>query len=474
MKRFFTLLLCLSCSLLAVAKDGYDINVKLKNYTDSMLYIARYFGKGLPTIYLLDSTKVSKKGTGSFKRTEKLTGGLYMFISGKRDRYFEFILDNGDVLQVNIDDTVWAEHTRITGSPQQEEFASYQAFVKGIDKESKLLRERLEKARSKADTEVIYAEGKKQSELLDVFRNNYINSHPDRFLTHLLLGSKPVDVPDEYPKKADGSVDSGFKWRFYRDHYWDNFTFSDDRLIHSPLLDSKLTDYFTKVIIPHPDTFIVEADSILAKAHKSENLFKYTLNWLSSQAQTSNVMGMDKAFVHLVEQYYQKGEATWLSQEDLEKYTKRANEISPNVVGKRAPQLEMKTLNGAMVKVLNFESPYTLLVFWSPDCGHCIHEMPILDSAYRADLKARGVKIIAVLADPNEETKWREFITKNKLEDWTHVWDPERSSRYYALYDVQSTPSMYLLDKNKNIIGKKLDHTSVAKVIQMVERQKKE
>lgn len=466
-----TFLLCIAGISQASARDGYRIQLKFLGERDSVVYLAHYFGKALPTIYKMDSARVDKKGMAVLDKKDKITGGIYIILPSSRKSYFEFILDNGDDISITADMSKGAEGLEFKNSATNTDFVAYQTFLKKYGVKQEGYKADLAKAATKADTTAIREKSKKDNEDIDAYRVDYMKRHPNNYITHLFSAMKPVDVPEGPHYLPNGKVDSNFAWHYYRAHYWDGFAFSDDRLTYAPLLDNKLNEYFNKVVPQQADSVIVEADSILAKAHGSENIFKYTLNWISTNAQTTKVMGMDKVFVHLVENYYQKGEATWLSPEELEKYTDRANKIAPNIIGNKAPQLKMVGIDGREKALLDVDAKYTLLVFWSPDCGHCIHEMPILDSAYHASLKARGVRVYAVSTDANEETKWREFITKNHLEEWTHVYDPKRNSRYYALYDVNSTPSMYLIDEQKNIVGKKLDHASVGKVIDMLERR---
>ena len=52
-----------------------------------------------------------------------------------------------------------------------------------------------------------------------------------------------------------------------------------------------------------------------------------------------------------------------------------------------------------------------------------------------------------------------------------HVHNPEHTSNYKADYDVYGTPSIYLLDERKIIRGKKLDHSNIGTVIEMLERR---
>jgi len=60
---------------------------------------------------------------------------------------------------------------------------------------------------------------------------------------------------------------------------------------------------------------------------------------------------------------------------------------------------------------------------------------------------------------------WISFITTKHLTDWTHVYQTKemedadfkiQKPGFRQLYDVTLTPTLYLLDKEKRIIGKKL------------------
>ena len=221
---------------------------------------------------------------------------------------------------------------------------------------------------------------------------------------------------------------------------------------------------------PLPDTFKAEADKLLEKSRAGAEVFKYTLHTLAKYAQDSKVMGMDEAFVHLVENYYMKGDAFWLNAEQLANYTDRAQKIAPNVLGNVAPELKMVDLNNKPQTLSGVKAKYTLLVFWSPTCGSCLTEVPKIDSLYRAVLKDKGVKIFAVRTDSDVKI-WKEKLDQFKINDWTNVYDPEHKSNYKALYDVYGTPSVYLLDEKKIIRGKKLDHNNIIRLIEILESQ---
>jgi peroxiredoxin len=185
-------------------------------------------------------------------------------------------------------------------------------------------------------------------------------------------------------------------------------------------------------------------------------------------------MGMDEVFVYLVENYYMKGDAYWLSNEDLNKYIDRAMKIAPNVIGNVAPDVKTKNvLTKKDESLYSVKGDWTLLIFYSPDCGHCQKEIPQIDSVYEAVLKAKGVKVYTVSTE-GDEKKITDFLIKNKLEKWTNTWDPEHTGDWRSKFDVYSTPTIYLMDEKKIIRGKRLDHSNIGSVIEMQERKAKD
>lgn len=471
MKRTFALL-SIFIATQAFAGDGYHISIKVKNTSDTLIYLAHYFGKPFPTIFKADSARINKKGVANFSSKEKITGGIYLILPSDRKSYFEFLLNNGDNLHIEANlkenPVVWSAE----GSKENEDFILYQKEMERFGKKQQGYIESLKNAKNAADTNVIKNASATDVKALYNYRRAYSSANPNTLLAHILNALETPQIPEGKHYLPNGKEDSNFVYYYYKTHYWDGFDFNDDRLIHTPLLQQKLDEYFNKLVFPIDDSVIAESDMILAKMKNSENLFKFTLNWLSTNAQESKVMGMDKVFVYLVENYYAHGQATWLSEEDLAKYIKRAGEIAPNVVGNPAKDFIMQDATGVYHSLYDVKAKYTLLIFWSPDCGHCIHEMPIIDSLYRAELKAKGVKVFAVTTE-NKEDKWKDFIAKHHLEDWTNVWDPKYKSGYWQWYDVKTTPYIFLLDENKIIRGKKLDHTTISKVIEIVEHKEK-
>jgi hypothetical protein len=79
-------------------------------------------------------------------------------------------------------------------------------------------------------------------------------------------------------------------------------------------------------------------------------------------------------------------------------------------------------------------------------------------------VKDDNIEIFAICTTSDKQ-KWTKYIEDNNL-TWINGWDPKRSSRFDYYYNVQSTPLIYILDKNKKIIAKKLAVTDIASFIE--------
>lgn len=103
-------------------------------------------------------------------------------------------------------------------------------------------------------------------------------------------------------------------------------------------------------------------------------------------------------------------------------------------------------------------SDYYVLVFWSSTCSHCLNEIPQLDTLVKT-LKNDHVKIIAIGLEDDDKI-WINKIPE--FPDFIHVlglgkWDNEIGNEY----DIKSTPTYFVLDKNKRIVAKPKDIESL-------------
>lgn len=468
--------LLFSMAFRGVAKEGYHINLKITPATnDSVVYLVHYYGKPLPTIYKRDSAKLDKKGNAVFdSKDPDFIGGIYMMLLSDRKTYFEFLLDKGSDITINADLTKLPLGVTFKNSPENEHFQDYVVFLKDYSVRQQDLQKEYAAARNAEDTAAVRKKSVQASKDLAKYRREQSEKYKGTLLSGIFHSLEVPIVPEGEHMLADGKTrDSAFAYKYYKSHYWESYNLKDDRLIHTPIYDAKLEEYFNKLVLPWPDSMIKESNELLSKTRGTKETFKYTLWWLTRNAENSKIMGMDEVFVYLVENYYMKGDATWLSSEELNKYIDRAMKIAPNVIGNLAPEVRLPNLTtGKDESLASFKAKYTLLVFYAPTCGHCKEEMPAIDSVYKSLLKGKGMRVYAVSTE-GDEAAAKDFIKKYKLDDWTTTWDPEHVSDWRSKFDVYSTPTIYLLDEKKIIRGKRLDHSNIASLVDMLERKEK-
>jgi peroxiredoxin len=278
------------------------------------------------------------------------------------------------------------------------------------------------------------------------------------------------------PKDRNDSLQNYYH---YKTHYWDGVTFMDDRIIRSPFFLPKFEKYYREIIVQHPDSIIKEADYQLLLARSSPEMYKFLLNWLTDEYINPKYMGQDAVFVHLFEKYHSKGLTSWLNEKQMETISRRAYMLMANLIGAKAGDLEMLDTAGKPATLYNVEADYIVVCFWDPNCGHCKEEVPRLDSIYKASWKQHGVKMYGVLsADSKEDvrTVWKQYIREHDLGEWINVYQSKemeaaetasQKPSYRQLYDVTMTPTLFLLDKDKRIIGKKLTWQQLDELMQV-------
>jgi thiol-disulfide isomerase/thioredoxin len=132
--------------------------------------------------------------------------------------------------------------------------------------------------------------------------------------------------------------------------------------------------------------------------------------------------------------------------------------------GKKAPQIELKTIENKAFKLSQHKAKLTLVDFWASWCPYCRDENPNLVNLYKKHGKA-GFTIVAVSLD-KDRNKWKEAIKQDGLKA-VHVSDLKGwKSKAVQDYLVSGIPSNFLLDAEGKIIAKNLFGEDLASTIE--------
>lgn len=429
--------------------DEIIIRVKINGLKDCKIYLGNHYGDKQ---YVTDTTTVDAKGQAVFKKN--LEGGIYLIITPSK-KYFELLVD-GKEKEISIEtDTIdFVGNMKTKNSVENQLFNEYQKYLSKKSKEVEPYRKGFEKFKNGNKDSLKYYQDKLTAIDKEVkeYKLDIINNKSNTFLAKIIKATAPPEVP-EAPVLPNGRKDSTFAFRYYKAHFWDNYDFSDARLLRSPIFHAKMKEYLEQLTYQIPDSINKSADYIVSRAKANKEVFKYAVIYITSTYERSNIMGMDAVFVHMAKNYYTYDNAYWVDSTTIFKIQDRAKRTEPLLLGKKAPWFACKDTNNNWVDMYKVKAKYLVLVFWDPDCGHCKKAMPYLIEAY-PKLKQAGVEFLGACVEL-ERDKWVKYLRENKL-PWINVgdWVPESNFRYD--YYIESTPQIYVLDENKIIIAKKL------------------
>ena len=472
MKRF-TFLLFLLSSLAATAQTGYDIKVTFKPFKNQYIYLGHYFGKTYP---IIDSAKLDNNSVAVFKGNKKLPGGIYLVGYPNKAGFFEILVDKQQQFSIKADTATLSKGAQFENSPDNVLFVNYQQYMSEKGKKIAALQQQLKTAAGKTDSTKITNELANEDKAVTTYREDIIKKNPAAMLSTLLVTMREPELTGALKNPAN-KEDSVLAYNFYKSHYWDGVNFWDGRLAYTPFFEDKIDKYFSQLVVPNPDSVIKEIDWMLGYASINEEMNRFLLIKFVNRYLNQKYMWEDAVFVHLFEKYFSQKTYSWLNETGKKTITDRAYSLMANILGTPASDVELPDPNGTPVSLYALQADYTIVAFWDPTCGHCKEVLPKLDSFYRAKWKADGLKMYAV-AKETEGTKkdWLNFISDNKLQEWSHVYYSKEADKartdngipgYSQLYDVQSFPTLYLLDKEKRIIAKKLTYQQLDEIVQL-------
>ena len=448
-KIYFTgLLILISASVIG---QGYDIRTKINGQQDTVAYLGHHFA----TQRYVDDTAKVVNGVASFSGPEKLANGVYFYYSPSV--YFEFLIsDQQFSISGDAEDVI--RTATIEGSPLNNGFLEMQRFNFLKRTEADQLKAKLDSTKNESEIESIRAQLYSIDAEIKDFQKGLQAQHPESLLAKLILLMQTPEVP-EIPAGEDSVT---FSYNYYKNHFWDGIDITDPGLLRSPLLHNKIMDYLDNVVVQQVDTVIKEVDHLLQIAQRSPEAFRYLLLTLTNKYVSPKINGHDEVFVFLVDNYYLNGLATWTDQVTIDKLEERAASIRPNFIGDPAHPFILQDTLGTDYALYDIRAKYTVLYFYDPDCGHCKKATPMLYEAY-ADLRAKDVEVLAICTTTDKE-RWQEFIVENDL-NWPNLADLNGVTHIKFYYDVRSTPTVYILDKDKKILLKKIASEDVPEVI---------
>lgn len=495
MRKLIFAFIISAMSASTLSAQGYEIKINFKGNKDTLMYLVKY---NWDQQYVTDTAKNIKNGQVLFKGKRNLEKGIYTLVSQAKTIYFDFFVNESSKFSVNVSTDDIVNTLQSVGNKENEQFFNYIRFITNKNRDLVKIKEQTA-GKSKADSAKFMNE--KVTALNNEVRKfdaDFMEKNKGTFL-YDVMNLKSEKEAKELPKASNGRPDSIYQYIYYKNHFFDDINFKDERLIRTPFFDDRIKRYFESVIMTHPDTAIVEVDRLLSKCTKDSMIYNSLIGYFTYKYEQSKIMGFDKVFVHLADKYIISGKASKVyTPETVTKIKERVDIMRGLLLDAKVAELYMiDTTYGKQVMKMGFdtaktsksvtdlyyknvekltpmfktlysvEAKYTVLVFWASDCGHCQTEIPKLQENLNTIKGKIDFKVFAVQTKEEFED-WRKFIIKNKLE-FINVFDPVHLNNLKERFDIYSTPVIYILDKEKKIKAKRLSADQTLDMLKMMD-----
>lgn len=469
MKKMLVILLGLLPTAM-LAQDGYQFDFYIKELKDTTVYLGYYFGESK---FLRDTAQSDKNGHFVFDGKKKLDRGIYFLVMNKtmafepgflvgQNQHFSMTTSAEDYIRnmkVNGDEDnkLFFENMIFNGDRHQEA-APYLAILK-----DSTLKEEQKKEAREAFAKIDQRVKEHQQEI--------ISKYPNTLTAKLMKINRQVQVPDP-PKRADGTIDSLWQYRYYRKHFFDNFDLLDDAMMRLPASEyqKKLDEYLDKLVLQTPDSIMAAIDELALRVKPNKDTYKYLVYACIFKYQRPAIMGLDEVFVRLYDKYYASGEMDFWINASMKKSMKDyADKLRPSLIGKTGANLIMQDQFLQRRAMYDIKKKYTMIYFFDPDCGHCKEETPKLVTFYAQNKDKFQFEVFAVSLDSSMQ-KMKDYIKTMKM-TWTTVNGPRSyTGSLFNSYYAETTPMLYILDEKKKIIAKGLPANRLEEFITNYER----
>jgi thiol-disulfide isomerase/thioredoxin len=448
---------------LVLSAQTYKIDVEISDLSDKDIYLGYYYGN---KTYVKDTIRLDSKGKGSFKGDSLLDQGLYIIVMPDKN-YFDVIIGEDQVFSIETKLVNLISNLKIKGSDENQALIDFQGHMQSQNKKIVTKQVRLKEQTEGSDSIKIYQEELQQlSDNIKIFWDKTIEDNNGNVLSILVNAMKNPEIPDyEVPEEIVNKDSARWfhSYNYNRTHYFDFIDFTDKRFLRTPIFHNKVETFFSRVIIQDPDTITNYIDVILVDAEKDAEMFEYLLRYFLSTYSKSDIMGMDKVVLNVVEKYYLSGKADWMDEESLEKMRTQIAKLRFNQIGNTAQDLKLETIHEEYARLHEIKAKYTLVYFWEPHCGHCKKTTPKVADLYH-EYSRDEFEVFAVYTQTDKK-EWTDYVFDKGYDEWINVWDRYNLTNFRFFYNINSTPSLYLLDENKKIVAKRISIETIKEIL---------
>ena len=221
-------------------------------------------------------------------------------------------------------------------------------------------------------------------------------------------------------------------------HFWDGIETFDGPTNDNPILAAQIDYYFDKLVAPLPDSITLEINKLVERTENNTDLRDFILWHLLEKYRHPEYMSQDQVFVYLYDEYFSKLKIKELNETNLTLIREKAERLRPLAMFNTAPNFSIND----SIDLQSIKSEYTVLFFHDHDCDVCHQEQRSLDSVCAMHPE---ITVLAIDMNPSSGGLDHQAL--------------------FDLYDIEATPLLYVLNKDKRIISKKIRARQIPLVI---------
>jgi thiol-disulfide isomerase/thioredoxin len=525
---FITLIVVASMS--EVFAQNYTYTLKVKGLAAGQdVYLANYFGDRL---YYYDTAK-SETGVVKFERND-IKGGVYAIVLPGPKTFEIILSEDEQKVVLETDTVDFVKSMKVIKSDENKAFYTYFNYLSAMQKKAAPLRSKKDQASKdklqaydkevkayqkkladdnkdnlfgaiismSLDPEVpkeLIGDTSKQMERYQFYKNHYFDNYrlKDARIVRTPIFAKKlkyffekvcIQHPDSVLQEAFRLIDQlpeGSDLFKYVVHTL-TYKYETSKIMGMDAVFVGIAlRYYCRGSNGQTKAFWLE-EQYLESIRKSEKALAKAKADLETAESSEIEENINKAKTEHESREKKLKEAT--KNDKLKEICDRATTLSRLRLFGPAPDLILQdTSETTWVDIRNIPNEYKVLIFWDPGCGHCKKEIPKLKKVYD-EIRSRKMDIEIIGINTELENKaWKKYIRENNL-DWINISDnPEvngnprkyimeqkkttlNSLNFRDIYDIFSTPQIFLLDRDNNIVAKKI---GVFNLVDILERKLK-
>ncbi|MDR3268833.1 MAG: DUF5106 domain-containing protein [Tannerella sp.] len=237
-------------------------------------------------------------------------------------------------------------------------------------------------------------------------------------------------------------------------HYWDHFNFDDTAYVGSAarITEQAIVDYISVLPYASYPAIINGIKHLMDEAEKNEAMYAF----FSSQMEhylydVNSSLRNDDFFVPVLEHMVA---SKTLNEPRKTRPELLLSQLRKNRTNTPAANLHYTTASGARSSLHDLKSDYILMMFHNLNCGNCKELTAQIEAspAIKEMQKRKRLTILAIYPGQDLEA-WRNHLAEMPA-SWINAYDHEEAIYAQELYVLRIMPTLYLIDKNYQVIMK--------------------